>query len=132
MIPFAAVMFAVVVSVPPVAPEPEQGPLYVHRLDAAAVPVDGLDPQYLAESVSVARCESTHREAAVNASGATGLLQVMLPLHLPKATALGYTAADMLHAEPNLRVAHVIWHRQGWGPWSCRHTPVPVLGGDWP
>ena len=92
---------------------------YVHCLACPAVDVTGLDPQYLTESVPIAMCESTMREGAVNPSGATGLMQVMLPLHLPKATALGYTAADMLYAEPNLRVAAVIWERQGWRPWSC-------------
>lgn len=105
--------------------------LYIHALDRPAVDVSGLDPQFLSESVSVARCESTHREGAVNPSGATGLLQVMLPLHLPKAQALGYTASDLLRAEPNLRVAHVIWQRQRWRPWACKHTPVPVVGTDW-
>ncbi len=119
MTPLTVVAFAVVVSVPPVAPEPEPGPLYVHCLSCPAVDVSGLDPTFLVESVPIARCESTHREAAVNSSGATGLLQVMLPLHLPKAQALGYTGADLLRAEPNLRVAHVIWERQGWRPWSC-------------
>lgn len=121
MSPLTAVMFAVVVSVPPVAPEPEppQGVWYVHSLSAPAVDVTGLDPTFLTQSVPIAKCESTHREAAVNLSGATGLMQVMLPLHLPKAQALGYTGADLLRAEPNLRVAHVIWERQGWKPWSC-------------
>lgn len=104
---------------------------YVHSLTAPAIEVTGLDPQFLAESVSVARCESTHREAAVNPSGATGLLQVLLPLHLPKAQALGYTASDLLRAEPNLRVAAIIYAGRGWAAWSCRHTPVPVVGTDW-
>ena len=120
---------------PPIGPDAPQGApqaMYVHCLSCPAVDVSGLDQQFLAESVSVVRCESTHREGATNASGATGLLQVMLPLHLPKATALGYTGADLLQAEPNLRVAHVIWARQGWRPWSCRHTPVPVVGSDHP
>lgn len=79
----------------------------------------GLDPVFLTESVPIARCESTMREGAINrSSGATGLMQIMR-LHEPKARALGYTWADMTQAEASLRVAHVIWERQGWGPWSC-------------
>ena len=96
-------------------------PLYVHALTTPAVGVYGLDATFLTESVSVAWCESRMREAAGNTtSGATGLLQVMLPLHLPKVHALGYTASDMLHAEPNLRVAAVIWGGRGWAAWSCQ------------
>ena len=99
--------------------EPEPTPLYVHCLSCPAVDVDGLDAEFLTGAVPIAACESTHREGAVNPSGATGYMQVMLPLHLPKVHALGYEAADMLRAGPNLRVAFVIWRGRGWPAWSC-------------
>ena len=99
--------------------EPEPTPVYVHCLSCPAVDVDGLEPEFLTGAVPIAACESTHREGAVNPSGATGYMQVMLPLHLPKVYALGYEWGDMLRAGPNLRVAFVIWGGRGWAAWSC-------------
>lgn len=136
MTPTALILALTIVALPPDPPTgpdaPESAPqsLYVHCLTCPAVSVDGLAPQFLAESVPIIKCESTHREAAVNAtSGTRGLLQIH-PIHIRRIERLGYTWDDMLTAGPNLHVAATIHAESSWRPWSCRHTPVPVVGND--
>ena len=61
-------------------------------------------------------------------SGAAGQAQVM-PLHAPRMAAMGLDFEQEYH-----RVLYGFWMFgiSGAGPWSCRHTPVPVVGSDHP
>lgn len=147
MIPFAAVMFAVVVSVPPVAPEPEQGPLYVHRLDAAAVPVDGLDPQYLAESVPIMLAESGGNNAAQRTDMVLGrpytsycILQILVDGATgPLIARMGGTVEQLRTDVAFCLAVGQEWKRLTdngvpWRKWTTRYkyVAVPVVGSDWP
>lgn len=73
-----------------------------------------------ATALRVFWCESKHQPGAVSPGGGNlGIAQVNT-VHRARWQAMGYSQADMLHAGPNLAVAHSIWAEQGWQPWSCR------------
>ena len=74
---------------------------------------------------AVAWCESSHRADVISANGLYyGLLQVDPVIHARLIASMGYTSADLLLAEPNIRVGAAIYQRnRGWGPW-------PVCGEE--
>lgn len=68
----------------------------------------------------VAKCESGFNPRAVSPGGSNlGLFQVNR-VHRRRWEAMGYSAGQMLEAEPNTRVAYAIFREQGWSPWACR------------
>lgn len=65
------------------------------------------------QALHVAQCESTMNPRAY-AAGNHGLMQIN-GIH---AHQVGGNVEALYDAETNLRVAHSLWLRQGWGPWA--------------
>lgn len=61
--------------------------------------------------------ESGWRPNARNPSGASGLLQMMLPLHNGLFYAAGYTPADWAWPRANLRAGRLLYNGSGKAPW---------------
>ena len=64
-------------------------------------------------ALSIVRCESNYRPEAYNTSGASGLFQLMMPLH-----------ADLVGGDPfdpylNTAAAYQLWLGKGWQPWAA-------------
>ena len=127
--PLLALALAVVPVTPPEPAEPPYTPpLYVHCLSCPAVNVEGLSWQYLVEAVTVAQCESRHREGAIGRNGqyeVLGYLQLTWDGAMQRvAREMGYEREDLLEAEPNLRTA-ARWREltdRGvpWRLWACK------------
>lgn len=80
------------------------------------------------QALAVARCESNLNPNAWNriqvwmtvpgygyvANHATGLFQMLIPLHSWR-----FAGADPYDAEANARAAHSLWLERGWQPWHA-------------
>lgn len=64
-------------------------------------------------ALAVIWCESTDNPYAYNPSGASGLFQVMMPLHAGKL----YPGEDIFDPWVNARVALELYWESGWQPW---------------
>lgn len=73
--------------------------------------------QYFKEDADIAveifKCESTLSNVAVGDAGKSiGLAQINTSVHI-------HDKELLKDPEYNLRVAHEIWKKQGWVPWTC-------------
>lgn len=69
---------------------------------------------------SVMLCESGFNPRAQNASGASGLMQIM-PVHAPRFSKRGWNyESDKFDPIKNLTIAAEIYKESGWGPWVCK------------
>lgn len=98
------------------APVSHADPEGVEAAIRAIWPADSAD-----KAVRVAWCESNDKPAVRNGQF-YGLFQVGVRVHAERISRLGYTTADMLTPEPNIRVALDLYAEQGWTPWSCKHA----------
>lgn len=73
-----------------------------------------------AHAVRVAKCESGLNPLAHNPSGASGVFQIMMPLHAGMFEAHGWSPDDVYDAYRNTVVAHDLWESNGWRAWTCR------------
>lgn len=72
------------------------------------------------EALTVLWCESKGDPGALNPSGASGLLQIMMPLHRGQLA----EGESVFTPEVNLRVGAALWRERGWAPW--------IVGGCYP
>ena len=63
------------------------------------------------QAISVASCESHLDPRAHNASGASGLFQLM---------PIWWQGQNPYDPVVNTRIAHQLYERSGWSPWSCQ------------
>jgi hypothetical protein len=92
-------------------------PVFVYNLDRQPLTVEGIDPQFLIESVPVIWAESRGDPDAVNPrSGTCGLYQIH-PIHRARFAPYGGWQACTDPAA-NLQVAYGIYLEQGWRPWG--------------
>lgn len=70
------------------------------------------------KAVAVAMRESGCTNTARNPSGASGLFQLMLPMHAQIFEAVGCSADQWADASCNVRAAFALWQGSGWGPWG--------------
>lgn len=99
-------------------------PHVVHRIvppppTPIAVVIERAFGERAEEAKKVAWCESRDHPDSRNGQF-WGLFQIGVKVHAPLIASMGYTADDMLRAEPNARVAAALQAQQGWRPWSCR------------
>ena len=67
---------------------------------------------------AIAWRESRYQPWARNPSGASGLFQIMLPLHARRFTAAGYAPEQWSDPAVNVTVAYQLFQEQGWQPWA--------------
>ena len=65
------------------------------------------------EALAVAECESTFNPNAYNQSGASGVFQLMMPLH-----AWRLEGESPFNADANIKAAYGLYIEQGWWPWK--------------
>lgn len=73
-----------------------------------------------AKACSVLGCESRGDPQARNRSGASGLFQIMMPLHAGMFEAHGWPASSVFDGVRNITIAAEIVRGVGWGAWVCR------------
>jgi hypothetical protein len=110
-----------VLSIGAVACRPAPGPPEGNFSDAVIAAVFAPDgPGVVQCMLAVADRESTDSPPARNASGASGLFQLELPLHNDLFIAAGYSPASWADPYANARAAKVLFDSSGIGPWrSC-------------
>lgn len=91
---------------------------------AAPTSVEGMIRQVFGaaapRALRIARCESNLVPTARNPSGASGVFQIMLPLHSGRFYARGWSPADWRDPWKNIVVAHDLYLDSGFGPWVCK------------
>jgi len=68
-------------------------------------------------AVRIAKRESGLQPGASNGQYA-GIMQIGTTTHAALIASMGYSAADMYHAAPNLAVARRLFDAAGWSPWA--------------
>jgi len=102
---------------PPVVIVPVATPIPICEWECALRSVGW--PEYeIRTALAVIWCESTNNPYAYNPSGASGLFQVVMPLHAGKLQ----PGEDIFDPWVNMRVALALYHESGWQPWNAsRH-----------
>ncbi len=99
-------------SAPPEVPPVSQCQ-YAEAIHAAFDPVGVGDTM-----VRIAWRESNCQPTARNASGASGLFQLMLPLHADLFTGIGYSPDQWSDPYVNIAVARHLYDMAGMSPWA--------------
>lgn len=82
-----------------------------------------------AEALAVSGCESAGSRQRWNPAATNGqhlgLFQIASNVHARRIARHGFTRAQMLTVEPNVKVAWELYSESGWGPWRwsghCHH-----------